>query len=90
MIRVGVVGTGYMGKNHVRIYSEMEDVKLIGISDPNTSRVKELAARCNTLPFADHNKMFKKTKLNAISIAAPTTLHCPVCLMPLKQGWTCL
>ena len=53
LIRVGVVGTGYMGDNHVRIYSEMEDVELIEISDPNTSRIKELAARYNTLPFAD-------------------------------------
>ena len=63
MIRVGVVGTGYMGENHVRIYSEMEDVKLIGISDPNTSRVKGLAARYGALPFADHKKMFEKTNV---------------------------
>jgi UDP-N-acetylglucosamine 3-dehydrogenase len=45
LIRVEVVGTGYMGENHVRICSEMEDVRLIEISDPNSSRVKELAAR---------------------------------------------
>lgn len=76
MINVGVVGTGYMGENHIRIYSEMEDVRLTGISDPNSSRVKELAARYDTLPFADHKKMFEKIKLDAISIAAPTTLHC--------------
>ncbi|WP_440946660.1 UDP-N-acetylglucosamine 3-dehydrogenase [Methanosarcina sp. T3] len=86
MIRVGVVGTGYMGENHVRIYSKMEDVKLIGISDPNTSRVKELAARYGTLPFANHKKMFEKTKLDAISIAAPTTLHCPIVLDALGAG----
>jgi len=86
LIRVGVVGTGYMGENHVRIYSEMEDVKLIGISDPNTSRVKGLAARYGALPFADHKKMFEKTKLDAISIAAPTTLHCPIVLDALRAG----
>jgi len=57
LIRVGVVGTGYMGENHVRIYSEMENVELIEIFDPNTSRVKELAARYNTLPFADHKNV---------------------------------
>ncbi len=86
MIHVGVVGTGYMGGNHVRIYSEMEDVKLIGISDPNTSGVKELAARYNTLPFSYHKKMFKKTKLDAISIAAPTTLYYPIVLDALEVG----
>ena len=86
LIRVGVVGTGYMGGNHVRIYSEMEDVKLTGISDTNTSRVKEITARYNTMPFADHKKMFKKTKLDAINIAAPTTLHCPIVLDALEAG----
>ncbi|MDD4749711.1 MAG: gfo/Idh/MocA family oxidoreductase, partial [Methanosarcinaceae archaeon] len=33
MIRVGVIGTGAMGKSHVRIYSEMDGVELAGISD---------------------------------------------------------
>jgi UDP-N-acetylglucosamine 3-dehydrogenase len=75
-----------MGGNHVRIYSEMEDVRLIGISDPNSSRVRELAARYNTLPFADHKKMLEKTKVDAISIAAPTTLHCPIVLDALEAG----
>jgi UDP-N-acetylglucosamine 3-dehydrogenase len=64
----------------------MEDLKLIGLSDPNTSRVKELAERYNTLPFSDHKRMFKKTKLDAISIAAPTTLHCPIVLDALEAG----
>ncbi len=86
MIRVGVVGTGHMGENHVRIYSKMEDVKLMGISDPNTSRVRELATKYDTLSFADHKKMFERAKLDAISIAAPTTHHCPIVLDALEAG----
>lgn len=86
MMRVGVIGTGYMGENHVRIYSEMEDVKLLGISDPNTSRARELAVRYETKPFADHNKMFEKLGLDAVSIAAPTTLHYPIVLDALQAG----
>ncbi|MCQ1535112.1 Gfo/Idh/MocA family oxidoreductase [Methanosarcina sp. KYL-1] len=86
MIRVGVIGTGYMGENHVRIYSEMEDVKLFGISDPNVSRARELADRYETKPFADHRKMFEKLELDAVSIAAPTTLHYPIALDALRAG----
>lgn len=86
MIRVGVIGTGYMGENHVRIYSEMEDVKLFGISDPNVSRARELANRYETKPFADHKKMFEKLELDAVSIAAPTTLHYPIALDALRAG----
>jgi UDP-N-acetylglucosamine 3-dehydrogenase len=86
LIRGGVVGTGYMGENHVRVYSEMEDVKLMGISDPNTLRVKELATRYDTLPFADYKKMFERAKLDAISIAAPTTHHYSIVLDALEAG----
>lgn len=86
MIRVGVIGTGYMGENHVRIYSEMEDVKLLGISDPNASRARELAVRYETKPFTDHTKMFEKLGLDAVSIAAPTTLHYPIVLDALQAG----
>jgi len=30
---VGLIGTGYLGKNHLRVYSEMDDVKLVAFSD---------------------------------------------------------
>ncbi|MEZ5336521.1 MAG: hypothetical protein R2741_15530 [Methanolobus sp.] len=30
MLRVGVIGAGAMGKNHIRIYSEMPDAELVG------------------------------------------------------------
>jgi UDP-N-acetylglucosamine 3-dehydrogenase len=33
MIKVGVIGLGAMGKNHVRVYSELPDVELAGIAD---------------------------------------------------------
>ena len=33
MIKVGVIGVGSMGQHHARIYSSMNEVKLIGITD---------------------------------------------------------
>ena len=54
MLRVGVIGTGAMGQHHVRIYSEMDDVELVGISDVDEKRVGKLASHYNTLPFTDY------------------------------------
>ncbi len=48
MLRVGVIGTGAMGQHHVRIYSEMDDVELIGISDVDEKRAKELVIQCSS------------------------------------------
>jgi len=45
MLKVGVIGTGSMGQNHVRIYSEIAD--LIGISDADEKTVNKLAKKFN-------------------------------------------
>lgn len=85
MLRVGVIGTGAMGQHHVRIYSEMDDVELVGISDVDVKRVGELASHYNTLPFTDYKKMLAQD-LDAVSIVVPTMLHRQVVLDALAAG----
>ena len=85
MIRVGVIGAGSMGKNHIRIYSEMPDVKLVGISDIDAELVKGLAKQYNTRPFTDYNKLLAEG-LDAVSIVVPTKMHKDVAINALKAG----
>jgi len=74
LIRVGVIGTGAMGQNHVRNYSEMEGVELVGISDVDQKRVEAMAAQFKTKAFTDYNKMLSEG-LDAVSVVVPTKLH---------------
>jgi UDP-N-acetylglucosamine 3-dehydrogenase len=85
MIRVGVIGAGAMGQHHVRIYSEMENVELVGISDVSDARVKELSEKYDTKGFTDYNELLAKG-LDAVSIVVPTTLHMPVGLDVIASG----
>lgn len=85
MIRVGVIGVGAMGQHHVRIYSEMENVDLVGISDIDEERVKELASDYNTKPFTDYKKLLSEN-LDAVSIVVPTKLHKQVVLEAIDAG----
>lgn len=85
LIRVGVIGTGAMGQNHVRIYNEMEGVELAGISDVDKSRVEAMAAQFKTKAFTDYKKMFAEG-LDAVSIVVPTKLHKQVTLDALEAG----
>ena len=39
-MKVGVIGVGSMGKNHARIYSEMEGVELVGVVDTDEKDVQ--------------------------------------------------
>ncbi len=85
MIRAGVIGVGAMGQHHVRIYSEMENVELVGISDVSESRVNELAQQYKTRGFTDYNELLEQN-LDAISLVVPTTLHMLIGLDVIKSG----
>ena len=74
-----------MGQNHVRIYSEMEGVKLAGISDVDLERVEAMATQFNTKPFTDYKEMFAEG-LDAVSVVVPTKLHKQVVLDALEAG----
>jgi len=85
MIRVGVIGTGAMGQNHVRIYSEMEDVDLIGICDLNEAQVTKLAKRYHTDAYSNHKELLS-IGLDAVSIAVPTIYHKQVAIDAINYG----
>ena len=72
-IRVGVVGVGYFGQFHAEKYAKIEGVELVGVVDVNTSRAGDIAKRYRTQPFDHHVDLFNKVQ--AVSIAAPTSLH---------------
>ena len=85
LIRVGVIGTGAMGQNHVRIYTEMEGVELAGISDVDQKRVEAMATQFKTKAFTDYKKMLAEG-LDAVSVVVPTKLHKQVVLDALDAG----
>lgn len=71
-VRVGVIGTGSMGKNHARVYRELQSTELVGIHDTDSERMAEVAETFETEPrsFAELLE-----EVEAASIAVPTEHH---------------
>ncbi|MFQ6056566.1 MAG: UDP-N-acetylglucosamine 3-dehydrogenase [Methanosarcinales archaeon] len=84
-MRVGIIGVGMMGQNHARIYSEMKGIELVGVSDINKDRVKEIAQYYHTTPYTNHIELLKQD-LDAVSIVVPTTLHKTIALDVIEYG----
>ena len=74
-MRVGVIGTGVMGKNHARVYSEMKGVDLIGIVDSDERVGKEVAKKHNSTFFGDYREFVEKERPDAVSLCVPTSIH---------------
>ncbi len=72
-IKVGVVGVGYLGRHHARIYSELPEAELVGVCDVNAEQAREIAKSAKTVPFSQHEELIGKVQ--AVSIAAPTVHH---------------
>ena len=73
LLRVGVVGVGYLGKFHAEKYARMKDVKLVGVVDIEPGVAKEIAQQLGTEPFTDYRDLMGK--VDAVSVAVPTTDH---------------
>lgn len=84
-MKAGVIGIGAMGQHHVRIYNEMEQVELVGISDVSRSRVHELAGFYGIEGFTDHRQLLEQD-LDVVSIVVPTTLHTPIGMDAIDAG----
>ncbi len=75
-----------MGINHVRNYTTIKGVELVAISDVDRRRGKKIANQFKTKYYQDYNELFKKEKIDAVSIVVPTILHKKVALDVIKRG----
>jgi predicted dehydrogenase len=83
-VKVGVAGVGHMGKEHARIYSELQEAELVGVHDSNPDTARKIAAKCKTRAFGSLEEMVDA--VDAASIVTPTTTHLAIAEPFLKRG----
>jgi predicted dehydrogenase len=84
MLRVGVIGVGYLGSFHAQKYDAMRNVMLAGVADSDHDRVREIAGRYSTRVFDDYRELLDH--VDAVSIAVPTLHHHRVASECLRRG----
>ncbi len=89
-IRVAVIGAGAFGKNHARVYHDLqkagEPAELVGIVDTNSARAAGLATQVGTKAFASFDELLQAGPVDAVSVAVPTTLHLPIAKAAMQAG----
>ncbi len=83
-LKVGVVGVGYLGRFHALIYRRLEQVELIGVCDTNRERAAAVAAEADCAAWDDPLALIGR--VDAVSIAVPTSVHHAVACAYLEQG----
>jgi predicted dehydrogenase len=86
-LRVAVLGTGSLGKEHARLYAELTNTGLIdfaGIFDTNTETARKIAAKCNARIF--DSVADAAANSDALNIVTPTATHFELAKQLLQQG----
>ncbi len=83
-LKVAVVGVGYLGKIHAKIYHNLPGTELVAVVDTDAKNVRAVARQygCSALDRVEQ----LVGRVDAASIAVPTTAHLPVAEQLLRNG----
>lgn len=87
-VRIGVVGAGSMGRNHVRVATGLKQMHCVGIYDPNPVTGNNVAASFGTRYYDNFDALLGD--IDALIIAAPTTVHFELAKTAISRGIHCL
>ena len=70
MLKVGLIGCGFMGTMHANCYKNLPDVELVALADIRREKAEQLAEGTNAVIYADGEEiarvpLFAETDVNA-------------------------
>jgi predicted dehydrogenase len=83
-IKAGVIGVGYLGQHHARIYRDLDGVELVAVADTDEKQAQQIASLYNAEAYSDYKEILGKVQ--AVSIATPTSEHFRIAMDCLKSG----
>jgi predicted dehydrogenase len=84
MLRIAVIGVGYLGRHHARILANLDGVRLVAVVDVNRPRANEVAAANSTRAVYDDRDILGD--VDAVTIAVPTADHLELAVRFLSAG----
>lgn len=87
-IRVGIVGAGSMGMNHLRVLSDFNEdqIRIVGVAETYEPNLKRATSRFHVRGYTDYRQMIEETKPDLVAIVVPTQLHFEVASYVLDRG----
>jgi UDP-N-acetylglucosamine 3-dehydrogenase len=81
-----VIGTGFWGKNHARVYGELASTELVAVCDVNRDRAKAVADQFGVKAYTSSSRMLKNEAIEAVSVCTWSTKLAKEALKALKAG----
>jgi len=85
-LKVGVIGLGFFGLRHARIYAEHLSAELVGVCDRDSDRTDEATGITGAAGFSDYRELLGLPGLQAVSICLPDRLHEEAAIAAAEAG----
>lgn len=84
MLRIGVLGAGHLGKIHLKLLKEIEDVELVGFYDPDRKRAETVSEELEIESFPVMEQLMDS--VDAVDIVTPTLSHYDCAVTAIRKG----
>ena len=86
-LRVGVVGLGYAGEQHLKNFVRMPNVEAVALAGLEEDRLRELGGLYGVPNlYRSWEDLVARDDLDVVSIGAPNHLHAPIAIAALRGG----
>lgn len=85
MLKVGLIGCGFMGTMHANCYKSIEGVELVAFADIRRENAEKLAEGTNASIYGDGYDLIKDAQVDIIDICLPTYLHCEYAIAAMDK-----
>jgi len=85
-VRIGVIGAGSWGKNHLRVFSELEAAELVAVCDQEAARAHSLGKHYDIAAYTRVEEVLARADVEAVTICTPTTTHFAIAVDAVDRG----
>ena len=85
MLKVGLIGCGFMGAMHFNCYNNIAGVKVVAVADVRREKAEELTKGFGCEIYGDGKDLIAKADVDVIDICLPTFLHAEYAILAMDK-----
>lgn len=89
MLKVGVIGLGWIASRHLNTLKEAKNAEVAAVSDIDEQKAEETASSYGARAFTDYKKLFEEMDLDVVLICTPPGIRLDPITEAAKRGIAC-
>ena len=85
MLKIGIIGCGFMGTMHANCYQNIPGVELVAVADVRRETAEALAQNSNAVMYGDGKELIADADVDVIDICLPTYLHAEYAMLAMEK-----